>query len=52
MLGRSLVVKKNLRRPNLESFVVNGLANGSLNMSFLFKGNTSPTDGHEYLRLL
>jgi hypothetical protein len=52
MLGRSLVVKKNLRRPNLESFVVKGFAKGSLNMSFLFTENTSPTDGRECLRLL
>ena len=52
MLEHSLVVKKNLRRPNLESFVVKGFANGSLNMSFLFKENTYSIDGHEYLRLL
>lgn len=52
ILGRSRVVKKNLRNPNLESFVVNGFANGSLNMSFLFTENTAPTDGRGYLRLL
>ena len=52
ILGRSRVVKKNLRNPNLESFVVNGFANGSLNMSFLFTVSTSPIDGREYLRLL
>ena len=52
MLGRSLVVKKNLRIPNLESFVVKGLANGSLNISLLFTASTCPIDDHEYLRLL
>jgi len=52
MLGRSLVVRKNLRMPNLESFVVKGFANGSLNMSFLFTVSISPTDGRVYLRLL
>jgi hypothetical protein len=52
MLGRSLVVRKNLRMPNLESFVVNGFANGSLKMSFLFTVSIAPIDGREYLRLL
>ena len=52
ILGRSRVVRKNLRNPNLESFVVNGFANGSLNMSFLFTESTYSTDDREYLRLL
>jgi hypothetical protein len=52
MLGRSLVVRKNLRMPNLESFVVKGFANGSLNMSFLFTVSIYPIDDREYLLLL
>jgi hypothetical protein len=52
MLGRSRVVRNSLRKPNLESFVVKGLANGSLNMSFLFTVSISPIDGRVYLRLL
>lgn len=52
ILGRSRVVKNNLRRPNLESFVVKGFANGSLNMSFLFTESTESIDDRVYLRLL
>jgi hypothetical protein len=52
MLGRSRVVKKNLRKPNLESFIVKGFANGSLKMSFLFTVSIGSIDDRVYPRLL